>query len=142
VAFRCFSKQLTSTTTESTRLQPPTSFSVEYSSRAGVISSFQGVASLPLAGKRALACAVMVTNDILMTMSSKPREVPAGEFKAKCLAVLDDVQRTGRSVVVTKRGRPVAQVVPLPATALSLRGSLLYEDDLLSPIDVEWDANR
>jgi prevent-host-death family protein len=92
--------------------------------------------------KLAPVCAIMVTNGILMTMSAKPRELPAGEFKAKCLAVLDDVQRTGRSVVVTKRGRPVAQVVPLPAAAVSLRGSLLYEDDLLTPIDVEWDANR
>lgn len=76
-----------------------------------------------------------------MTMSAKPRQLPAGEFKAKCLAVLDDVQRTGRSVVVTKRGRPVAQVVPLASSpSRSLHGSLLYESDLLSPIDVEWDA--
>lgn len=76
-----------------------------------------------------------------MTMSLKPRQLAAGEFKAKCLAVLDDVQRTGRSVVVTKRGRPVAQVVALPATeSRSLEGSLLHEEDLLSPIDVEWEA--
>jgi prevent-host-death family protein len=83
----------------------------------------------------------MVTNVTFMTMSAKPRQLPAGEFKAKCLAVLDEVQRTGRSIVVTKRGRPVAQVVPLAgAPSRSLQGSLLHETDLLSPIDVEWDA--
>jgi len=83
----------------------------------------------------------MVTNDMLVTMRAKPRQLPAGEFKAKCLSVLDDVQRTGRVVVVTKRGRPVAQVVPLPASdSESLEGSVLFEEDLLSPLDVEWDV--
>ena len=83
----------------------------------------------------------MVTSAKFVTMNAKPRQLPAGEFKAKCLAVLDDVQRTGRVVVVTKRGRPVAQVVPLPAAdSESLQGSVLFEEDLLSPIDVEWDV--
>jgi prevent-host-death family protein len=83
----------------------------------------------------------MVMNDILMTMKAKSRQLPAGEFKAKCLAVLDDVQRTRRTIVVTKRGRPVAQVVPIPALeAHSLEGSLLHEEDLLEPIPVEWGA--
>ncbi|MEO8179410.1 MAG: type II toxin-antitoxin system prevent-host-death family antitoxin [Deltaproteobacteria bacterium] len=73
-------------------------------------------------------------------MKAKSSQLPAGEFKAKCLAVLDDVQRTRRTVVVTKRGRPVAQVVPIPAMeSHSLEGSLLYEEDLLEPIAVEWD---
>jgi prevent-host-death family protein len=80
-------------------------------------------------------------NDILMTMKAKSTQLPAGEFKAKCLAVLDDVQRTRRTVIVTKRGRPVAQVVPIPVLeSRSLEGSLLYEEDLLEPIAVEWDA--
>jgi prevent-host-death family protein len=83
----------------------------------------------------------MVMNDMLMTMKAKSRQLPAGEFKAKCLAVLDDVQRTRRTVVVTKRGRPVAQVVPIPGLdSSSLEGSLLYEEDLVAPLSVEWDA--
>lgn len=41
------------------------------------------------------------------------RQMAAGEFKAKCLGVLDEVQETGRHVVVTKRGKPVAKVVPI-----------------------------
>ena len=82
---------------------------------------------------------LMVTNDNLVTMRAK--QLPAGQFKAKCLAVLDEVERTRRTVVVTKRGRPVAQVVPLPLTgSSSLIGSVLFEGDLLAPVDVEWDA--
>jgi prevent-host-death family protein len=46
-------------------------------------------------------------------MSMKPRSIPAGEFKQGCLAILDEVARTHRSIVVTKRGRPVARVVPI-----------------------------
>ena len=34
------------------------------------------------------------------------------EFKAKCLAVLDEVARTGEAVTILKRGKPVAQLVP------------------------------
>ncbi|HZM10015.1 MAG TPA: type II toxin-antitoxin system prevent-host-death family antitoxin [Candidatus Limnocylindrales bacterium] len=41
------------------------------------------------------------------------RQMAAGEFKAKCLGVLDEVQDTGRHIVITKRGKPVAKVVPI-----------------------------
>jgi prevent-host-death family protein len=40
------------------------------------------------------------------------RTVPAGEFKAKCLAIMDEVNETGEPVLVTKRGKPVAKVIP------------------------------
>jgi len=83
----------------------------------------------------------MVTSAKLVTMKAKERVVPAGEFKAKCLALFDEVETRGRSFVVTKRGRAVARVVPLAATKpSSLLGSLLHEEDLLEPIHVEWDA--
>ena len=82
-----------------------------------------------------------------MTMSRKsgPKRdkiVSASEFKAKCLAMLDEVEARGRTFVVTKRGRAVARIVPLrPAGDRGLEGSVLYEEDLLSPIDVKWEAN-
>jgi prevent-host-death family protein len=41
------------------------------------------------------------------------REIPAGEFKAKCLALLDDVRDSHTEIIVTKRGKPVARVVPI-----------------------------
>ncbi len=47
--------------------------------------------------------------DIVVTM----RTIPAGEFKAKCLQIMDEVGTTGEPVIVTKRGRPVAKLVPI-----------------------------
>jgi len=38
--------------------------------------------------------------------------IPIARFKATCLAVLEEVRRTGRPVLVTRRGQPVAEVVP------------------------------
>jgi prevent-host-death family protein len=40
------------------------------------------------------------------------RTIPAGEFKAKCLGLMDEVQATGETVVVTKRGKVVAWLTP------------------------------
>ena len=75
-----------------------------------------------------------------MTMVIKDR-IPAGQFKARCLALLDEVALTGRELIVTKRGKPVAKVVPLvQPEPPSLLGSVLWEGDLVTPIDEEWDA--
>ena len=75
-----------------------------------------------------------------MTMSKK-RVMAAATFKAECLAVLDRVAETGEPVVVTKRGRPVAEVVPVKRPAIrSLKGSAKTRGDLVSPILGVWDA--
>ncbi len=87
----------------------------------------------------------MVICDTLVTMSmimKSSQAVPAGEFKAKCLALLDEVERKNRRFVVTKRGRPVAQVIPLASNRGSLLGTVLYEEDLLAPVDAVWEATR
>ena len=77
-----------------------------------------------------------------MTMISNGRRIAAGEFKAKCLALLDEVALTGQDIVVTKRGKPVAKIVPLEgAEAPSLRGSVLWEKDIVSPVGDPWDAD-
>jgi prevent-host-death family protein len=66
------------------------------------------------------------------------REMGAGEFKAKCLRVLDEVATTRRDVVITKRGRPVARIVPVePDTEGPLHGLIVEQGDLVSPIDVD-----
>jgi prevent-host-death family protein len=70
------------------------------------------------------------------------RTVPAGKFKAQCLAMLDEVAATGEEIVVTKRGRAVARVVSAE-TPSSLRGSVSFnvsDDELIEPLDVDWDA--
>lgn len=46
-------------------------------------------------------------------MSGTRYRIPAGEFKARCLALMDRVQETGEEYVITKRGRPVARISPI-----------------------------
>ena len=76
-----------------------------------------------------------------MTMIQKARTVGAAEFKAKCLALLEEVAATGIPIVVTKRGRAVARVEPMDhGQGDDLRGSVVRERDLISPIDDEWSA--
>ena len=60
----------------------------------------------------------------------------AGEFEARCLAVLDEVAVSGREVVITKRGRPVARIVPVESASKGpLAGLIVYQGDIVSPID-------
>ena len=69
------------------------------------------------------------------------RTIPAAEFKAQCLAILDRVDPDG--IVITKRGRPVAKLLPLGADSESLIGSLAgkleFKGDVLTT-GVRWDA--
>jgi prevent-host-death family protein len=41
------------------------------------------------------------------------KRMPAGKFRVHCLSVMDDVQARGEPVIITKRGMPVAKVVPV-----------------------------
>lgn len=67
------------------------------------------------------------------------RSIAAGEFKAKCLELLDRVARDGDAIVVTKRGRPVAKVVPVEQpTRRPLRGSVRYLADIVEAIGDDW----
>jgi prevent-host-death family protein len=77
------------------------------------------------------------------------RSIGASEFKAKCLAILDEVARTGEPVTILKRGRPVASLVPPSAREgkypqNSLRGTVKIHGDLLEPaLPAEaWEAER
>ncbi len=89
----------------------------------------------------------------MLPHSAKVITLPAGEFKAKCLALMDEVQATGATIIITKRGKPVARLTapaePQQAPFRSLRGrtkgSMTYADDLISPIegvDWTWDAEN
>jgi prevent-host-death family protein len=78
-----------------------------------------------------------------MTMPVRPRSIAAGRFKAGCLALIDDVAATRREIVITKRGKPLARLVPLePRATEPGAGMIEYQGDLISPIDAEWDASR
>jgi prevent-host-death family protein len=71
------------------------------------------------------------------------RQMPAGAFKARCLAVMKQVQATGEPVVVTRRGKPAVKVVPVEPKNDSIfgfmRGKGVIVGDIDSPIPLdEW----
>ena len=74
--------------------------------------------------------------------------IQASEFKAKCLALMDQVARTGQTIVVTKNGKPVAELRPhRPPRAKSLiglhKGLIGIRGDIVSPIGASlWEAMK
>jgi prevent-host-death family protein len=70
--------------------------------------------------------------------------IPAAVFKAECLRLMDEVARTGQPVVITKHGKPVAQLVPVPAEPSSLFGymknTVSIKGDVVGPTDDRWSA--
>ena len=75
------------------------------------------------------------------------RTIPAGEFKAKCLKLMDEVAATGDTLVITKRGRPVAKVAPVETKRQSLlglyKGRGLILGDIMSPLpDEDWELSE
>jgi prevent-host-death family protein len=67
------------------------------------------------------------------------KNLKATEFKMGCLAFLDEVARSGEAITITKRGKPVAQVIPVRPSNLrypqdGLRGSVQILGDILSPV--------
>lgn len=78
---------------------------------------------------------------------SKPESISASKFKATCLGVLEKVRKTGKPVVVTKFGKPIAEVIPVreskPAKKWigSMVGTGRILGDLVSPAvsEQDWD---
>jgi prevent-host-death family protein len=73
--------------------------------------------------------------------------IPAGKFKAQCLSLIDQVGRSRQSITITKRGKPVARLVPLeedkPRKLLGFfAGHVVEEGDIVSPTGETWDAER
>jgi prevent-host-death family protein len=68
------------------------------------------------------------------------RSIPASQFKARCLALLDAVAETKQPLVVTKRGRPVARIVPVepPRSLLGSVTFLVSDDELVQPLYEDW----
>jgi prevent-host-death family protein len=65
--------------------------------------------------------------------------IPAGKFKASVLRLLDRVARTGRDIIITKHGKPVARLAPVRKPR-SLKGSVIHEGDIVSPVRDEWEV--
>lgn len=88
----------------------------------------------------------MVTNMVTRKRGATPTQISAAKFKATCLDLMDDVDRTGARIVVTKRGRPVAQLAPVRARVRSafglLKGRIVVRGNIVDPIDVTWNASK
>ncbi|MCY3775222.1 MAG: type II toxin-antitoxin system Phd/YefM family antitoxin [Candidatus Aminicenantes bacterium] len=75
--------------------------------------------------------------------------ISVSEFNARCLAILDHVRTTGERVLILKRGRPVAELLPTGADQdeypqLELAGTLTIVDDIIGPAvpEQDWEILR
>ena len=77
------------------------------------------------------------------------RSIEASELQANCLALLDEIERTGEPVTILKRGRPVARLLPpVPKEGWypqhALFGTMKILGDVVEPVlpAEDWDAER
>ena len=71
------------------------------------------------------------------------KEIAAAKFKEQCLALLDEVDQEG--IVITKRGKPVAKLIPITADSAALIGSLAAKLEIKGNVlstGLDWDAER
>ncbi|MBI4514724.1 MAG: type II toxin-antitoxin system prevent-host-death family antitoxin [Deltaproteobacteria bacterium] len=75
-----------------------------------------------------------------------PRMMTAAAFKAHCLQAMEEVAATGDPIVVTKRGKPMAQLVAIGKKPKTLRGFLKgrvrARRDIVGPLGISWNAAR
>ena len=79
--------------------------------------------------------------------SGATRQLGVSEFKRHCLDLFDRVHRENEELVITKRGRPIARVVPLNSERQPLKGILRGQMEIVGDIvnvdwSEEWDALR
>jgi len=78
------------------------------------------------------------------TNSSKA-SIPAGEFKARCLSLMDEVALTRRPLVITKHGKAVARIVPMEPEASifgSMQGTAEIRGDIVEGLGLAWDVEH
>jgi len=75
---------------------------------------------------------------MVMKEGSQVKRMAAGEFKSKCLAVMDEVQAKRVTVIITKRGKPVAKLVPIDSAKDDIygymKGKLKITGDVVGPV--------
>lgn len=81
---------------------------------------------------------------IYLFVEFRMKTIPAGQFKAHCLSLLDEISKKQGRLVVTKHGKPVAQVVPFHSkekpSENPLKNSVVFEGNIVDPIDEGWEA--
>jgi prevent-host-death family protein len=75
-------------------------------------------------------------------MDDGETRISAAKFKTNCLRLMDEVAQRRTPIVITKRGKPVAKLVPADDVSIDpfgcMAGTIKICGDILSPIDVEW----
>ena len=71
------------------------------------------------------------------------KTIKASELRSRCLELMDEVARSGASIVITKHGRPVAQLGPVVTRATTLAGAhagmIQIHGDIVAPLDEGWE---
>jgi len=73
--------------------------------------------------------------------------IAVGEFKAKCLKIMEEVQTTRSPVTITKRGKPIAVLTPYPEETPTplfgrMKGRVKMTDALIEPTGLSWEAEQ
>jgi len=74
-------------------------------------------------------------------------QIGAGQFKAQCLQLMDQVQQSRQEIVITKHGKPVAKLVPVEESAAQsvfgyLQGTVEIVGDIVSPLEEDWQVEQ
>jgi prevent-host-death family protein len=67
--------------------------------------------------------------------------ITISQFKATFLSILDNIQKQKRGIIITKRGKPIAELIPYPKTnrKISLRDTVTFMGDIVSPVvEEDW----
>ena len=74
------------------------------------------------------------------------KTINASVFKAKCLGLMEEVNKSGEEIVILKNGKPISKLVPYKSKPRSLfglhKGSVRSRDDLIEPIDMPWEVEQ
>lgn len=98
--------------------------------------------------KKTISKGKRVAESTAQAYNAAPHEtwISASDFKARCLELMDTVNDRHDPIVITKHGIPVAKLIAFeeerPGLVGSMRGTVLWYGDLISPIDVKWDADE
>lgn len=76
----------------------------------------------------------------------KRETIEALEFSANCLRLIEEVSETGKEIIFSNNGVPVSKLVPIqkkPETLFGMhKGQVKIKGDIVTPIDLEWDAAK
>lgn len=94
--------------------------------------------SSPLGQSRSYLHTLLIDMACRVSNASHVEAINASDFKARCFAILDRVQATGEGVVILKRGRPVAELLPASQTCaeyaqFELKGTVIEVGDIVKP---------